>query len=296
MKKNSIKYIYLGLLATVGMSAATLDIYQDGAKYRTIPTDKYLGFARGVTAVCEGQDIAVTALGECSQGERLCALRSMLREETLAYNASRYEVETLEKILSLSKPTKVDASKWIEAASKIGKQKATLQAQKQQLGEKMRELKQSHSEVTARLAASEQKLQDLQARNKELESKTGKVQQTSAGRISTLEKELVAAKLALHRDDEHEAEKHQNAGKRRGDAGAGHAECWKAEIAEHQAPVGQHVEGHHDEHDGQRPARTLQRGNEGAQDDVPEKGKGGPLQRAHIAAGDASKRRFLPHP
>jgi len=137
MKKNMVMLVYMGVVMATGVSASTLDIYQDGAKYRMIPAGNYLGFSKGVTAVCEGQDISLTYLGECSQNDRLCKLQNGLKTLALAYDTSRYESETLEKLLSLSKPTQVDAPKWIEAASKIGKQKAELEDRKRQLSQNL---------------------------------------------------------------------------------------------------------------------------------------------------------------
>ena len=146
MVTKNFKKVLLPIVLTPALSlAATLDIYQDGAKYRMIPASSYLGFATGVTAVCEGQDITVTALGECSQNERLCKLRKSLEEASLAYDASRYELETLEKLISLSKPTQIEASKWIEAASKVGKKRATLEAQKRQLAAQLEAKKSTFS-------------------------------------------------------------------------------------------------------------------------------------------------------
>ena len=145
-KKIFQTMVFLVTVSGESVSASTLDIYQDGAKYRMIPTSSYLGFTKGVTAVCEGQDIAVTALGECSQNERLCKLRKSLDETGLAYDALRYESETLEKLISLSKLTQAEATKWIEAASKIGKQKATLEEKKRQLAAQLEAQKRGFSQ------------------------------------------------------------------------------------------------------------------------------------------------------
>ena len=143
--KNFKKTLLSIALINTFSAASVLDIYQDGAKYRMIPTGNYLGFSKGVTAVCEGQDISLTYLGECSQNDRLCKLQNGLKTLVLAYDTSRYESETLEKLLSLSKPTQVDAPKWIEAASKIGKQKAELEDKKKQLAQNLQDRKAAFS-------------------------------------------------------------------------------------------------------------------------------------------------------
>ncbi len=139
--KNFKKTLLSIALINTFSTASVLDIYQDGAKYRMIPTSSYLGFTKDVRAVCEGKDISLTVLGECSQNERLCKLRNSLEEAGVSYEASRYESETLEKLISLSKPTQVDAAKWMEAASKIGRQKAVLEEKKRQLSQKFKATK-----------------------------------------------------------------------------------------------------------------------------------------------------------
>ena len=69
----------------------------------------------------------------------------------------------------------------------------------------------------------------------------------------------------------------------------------EAEIAEHQAPVGERVERDRDEDDDQRPARPLQRRDERAQHDIAVERQHRPLQRAHIDAGLLGQRRLLAH-
>ncbi len=113
--------------------ASTLDIYQDGAKYRMIPADSYLGFTKGIVAVCEGQTLSLKSAEECAENNRLCKAKKDITKLEIERNILRYESETLEKLITLSKPTQIDASKWIEAASKIGKHKAVLLAKEKHL-------------------------------------------------------------------------------------------------------------------------------------------------------------------
>ncbi len=122
-------------LTTSFAFCASLDIYQDGAKYRTIPTERYLGFTKGVSAFCEGKELSLTKSGKCSPKERLCKLRDEVQVLQAEETSMRYASEALEKMLSLVKPTEIDASKWIDAATKIGKQKSELLAEQQRLSE-----------------------------------------------------------------------------------------------------------------------------------------------------------------
>ncbi len=64
------------------------------------------------------------------------------------------------------------------------------------------------------------------------------------------------------------------------DAGARQAERRKAELAEHQAPVRQGVEGDGDQHHDEGPERPLQGGEEAAQGEIAEEGQQAPLQRS----------------
>ena len=133
MPRKSLIVLSLTSLLWVGAAASSLDIYQDGAKYRTIPADRYLGFGKGVTAVCEGQDLALTRLGACSQKERLCKLQYEVQAAGSAVKAVQDTSETLERLLSLAKPTEIDAAKWIAAAAKIGTYKSELSAKEAKL-------------------------------------------------------------------------------------------------------------------------------------------------------------------
>ncbi len=68
----------------------------------------------------------------------------------------------------------------------------------------------------------------------------------------------------------------------------------EAQLAEHQRPVGEGVEGDRGDRHRQRPARPLQRGGEAAQHDEAERGQHAPLQRADIALRLLGQRRVLP--
>ena len=106
--------------------ASTLEIYNDGAKYRYIPIDNYIGFSKGVDANCDGQDAGLVSVEQCSDKKRLCKDISMVKELINQQKALNFESSVLEQLVAISKPTDIDASKWIDAAEKIGKRKVEL--------------------------------------------------------------------------------------------------------------------------------------------------------------------------
>ncbi|NKQ41883.1 MAG: DUF4139 domain-containing protein [Sulfurovum sp.] len=141
MTKILRKNITLLMLMIGFVFASSLEIYQDVAKYRMIPTDRYVGFARDVSATCDGQSVALLTGEKCSDAYRLCKERDQLRILDSEKTALLYESETLEKLIEISKPTEVNANKWIEAANKIGKQKADLWEKQREVSAKLQSKK-----------------------------------------------------------------------------------------------------------------------------------------------------------
>ena len=135
-----------GLLPMVlvgSISASSLEIYQDGTKYRTIPTDRFIGLSRGVRATCDGQAMTLLPSAVCPPKQRLCTEVNKLEELERSERALQLEGKTLDKILSVAKPTQIDATKWIEAAAKIGTHQAELADKIKQLGKAQRSAKQA---------------------------------------------------------------------------------------------------------------------------------------------------------
>jgi len=108
-------------------AASTLEIYNDGAKYRYIPIDNYIGFTKGVSANCDSQSISLMSTDTCSDKKRLCKEINIVKDLANEQKALNYESSMLEQLISISKPTDIDASKWIDAAEKIGKRKVELE-------------------------------------------------------------------------------------------------------------------------------------------------------------------------
>ena len=107
--------------------------------------------------------------------------------------------------------------------------------------------------------------------------------------------QAIAEELLLQHHHGRQAGKHQRARKRGGEARAGNAHGANAETAEHEHPVEEGVAGNRHENDDQRPARPLQRRDEGAQHDIAIEGQHRPLQPVQVNAGLMREPRLLAH-
>jgi len=139
------------VLLTAVMHASVLEIYNDGAKYRYVPIDDYVGFANGVQATCDGQTVSLLPIKSCPEKKRLCQVASLLRELEEQRETVGQESAVLDQLVSLSKPTAIDASKWIDAAQKIGKKKAELIAKSKTIKERL----QAQTDAFSRQAPSQ---------------------------------------------------------------------------------------------------------------------------------------------
>ena len=143
MKKNILMSIYASAAMVAGVSASTLEIYQDGAKYRMIPTDRFIGLSQGVTATCDGQALTLLPSASCPSKVRLCEEIGKIEELERSERALQLEGKTLDKFITIAKPTQIDATQWIEAATKIGTHQSELVDKITQLGKAKRSLKQA---------------------------------------------------------------------------------------------------------------------------------------------------------
>jgi len=130
-------FIPLSISVTLfaGLSAATLDIYQDGAKYRTIPIDRFIGFSKGLNATCDGEYTSLISMETCPPKQRLCQEIQKIEVLSKEKMALEYESQTLKKLVSLSKPTQIEAAKWIDAAEKIGKYTSELRSKRKKVSD-----------------------------------------------------------------------------------------------------------------------------------------------------------------
>jgi hypothetical protein len=114
------------LLSTSFTFASTLAVYQDKTLYTYTQENTYLGMTKNVSAKCEGATVETFTSLSCPESQRLCKIFSEVEEAQHKVNTLAYNAETLEKLLTLAQPDKIDASSWIDAAKRIAEEKATL--------------------------------------------------------------------------------------------------------------------------------------------------------------------------
>ena len=114
------------LLSSSFTFASTLAVYQDKTLYTYTPENTYLGMTKNVSAKCEGETIETFTTLHCPEAQRLCKVFSAVDEAQYRVNTLQYNYETLEKLLTLAQPDKIDASSWVDAAERIAETKATL--------------------------------------------------------------------------------------------------------------------------------------------------------------------------
>ena len=133
-RRGWIAGILLGIVASgVSLSGATLEVYRDGAIYRYIPVDEYVGFLSRAKAVCSDAVIALERRGSCPESKRLCKEKASLLKLGGELRTTRRTLETLTRIEGAIQPTDLSADKWISAAEKAGKRMAELQGEQERL-------------------------------------------------------------------------------------------------------------------------------------------------------------------
>ena len=112
---------------TSGLSlGASLALYQDSTLYSVSSKDTFIGFTRNITAKCKGDAIPLVSRSVCPEEERLCKEHSGLKVLAEKRKAIEANIALLDTFVSLPQPTAFDAEKWIEAAERIGREKAKL--------------------------------------------------------------------------------------------------------------------------------------------------------------------------
>jgi len=115
------------LSVTSGLSlGASLALYQDSTLYSVSSKDTFIGFTRNITAKCKGDAIPLVSRSVCPEEERLCKEHSGLKVLAEKRKAIEANIALLDTFVSLPQPTAFDAEKWIEAAERIGREKAKL--------------------------------------------------------------------------------------------------------------------------------------------------------------------------
>ncbi|UFH60340.1 DUF4139 domain-containing protein [Sulfurovum mangrovi] len=117
------------LLITTLSHASSLQVYQDTARYTYSPKSPYLGMAEGVSATCQGQPLALEQNAACESDERLCHAFTLLQSGQEKLDGIKNNISLLDKIISLYRPTTLDARVTIDAAREIGSERAKLVAE-----------------------------------------------------------------------------------------------------------------------------------------------------------------------
>lgn len=127
----------ISTLVSSFVSASTVTIYNDGAKYRYIPIDNYIGFSQGVSGTCDSQAFSMLSTDLCSDKKRLCQEANNIKKLADEKKSLNYEYSVLKELISISKPVDIDANKWIDAATKIAKRKTELDIKMRSVGARL---------------------------------------------------------------------------------------------------------------------------------------------------------------
>ncbi|WP_457608424.1 DUF4139 domain-containing protein [Nitratifractor sp.] len=133
MKRVSRVLLLLLLPLLSAMGGSTLELYRDGAVYRYIPVDDYVGFLSGGEAKCGEKGVALEHRGSCPEAKRLCKERLELEKSMTDLRGVEENLRILEGMEKQVKPTDVSADKWAAAAEKLGKRHAELRLSEEEM-------------------------------------------------------------------------------------------------------------------------------------------------------------------
>lgn len=125
--KPLLPLTFLLLGSNLGFASA-LTVYQDKTLYSYTSGKTYLGMTKNISAKCDGERTETLSILHCPKHERLCNLSTDVDKAEIEVSKIQQTGETLEKLLTLAQPDKIDASAWIEASERIGETKALLQS------------------------------------------------------------------------------------------------------------------------------------------------------------------------
>lgn len=121
------------LLIILGLEAATLDVYRDGALYRYVPDGRFIGFSGAVAAQGATEEIAVNRIGTCPGSARLCQEYAVIDALRAKKQTLEEERGILESLLKNGEP-KLDAESWIKEAKILGERRSELHRRIETLG------------------------------------------------------------------------------------------------------------------------------------------------------------------
>jgi hypothetical protein len=122
---NRIGKVTAAVLLWAGaLAMGSLEIYNDGVKYRYVPVDDYVGFVRGAKALCGEREITLLTRQECPEAKRLCKEAQEIVKLRVELESVRDSLAMVRSWTKSARPGDIDAAKWIGAAEKMGKRLA----------------------------------------------------------------------------------------------------------------------------------------------------------------------------
>ena len=128
MKRNRkiLCLLLAGMAGAAVLQAASLEIYRDGAIYRYVPVDDYVGFLSRGEARCGDRSIALEKRPSCPESKRLCKEKADLDKIKKQLRTTQETLKVLSGIEKAIKPAELSADKWISTAEKTGAKRAEL--------------------------------------------------------------------------------------------------------------------------------------------------------------------------
>lgn len=132
-----IPFFNLLLLCGSMSYASSLAVFQDSTFYTFSSQNTFIGFTQGVEAKCEGTTLEVEAKNTCPEEERLCQLFTSLEQKKEDLQEVQTNINILNQLILLPRPSAVDASLSIESAKTLSREQSRLQVEQKQLGEEI---------------------------------------------------------------------------------------------------------------------------------------------------------------
>ncbi len=108
---------------------------------------------REIEAKCEGSTVPLVSMTSCPSDSRLCELLTALKNAEEKVRVTQANTKVLEQLVSLPRPTTLDANVWIESAKLTGEEQARLFTQEKLLTQEI-QIKQSAFLETSTFATS----------------------------------------------------------------------------------------------------------------------------------------------
>ena len=128
------------LVSATLASASSLSVYQNKSIYTFSPTDGFIGLTKGVSAKCKGESVPLESREKCPKSIRICSLYNEMKGLSAKTHANSINMRLLESLISLPKPTSVDADKIIASARNIAKEETRLTLEKEALSRETEKL------------------------------------------------------------------------------------------------------------------------------------------------------------